>query len=120
MDEILGHPTEEQFGRRPLDRRLVAAAVRRASAVTALSDASAAQVEAMFGRRSDVLSPGVRMSRFPAKDGPPAGEPRILFSADSSDARKALSSPSKQSSSWLNAVLACVCGCPGPEIIAGR
>ena len=85
---VLGHPTEEQFGRRPLDRRLVAAAVRRASAVTALSRASAAQVEAMFGRRPDVLSPGVRMSRFPPKDGPAVDAPRILFSADASDARK--------------------------------
>jgi len=85
---VLGHPTEEQFGRRPLDRRLVAAAVRRASAVTALSDASARQVGAMFGRPPDVLSPGVRVSRFPPKDGPPPGEARILFSADASDARK--------------------------------
>jgi glycosyltransferase involved in cell wall biosynthesis len=85
---VLGHPTEEQFGRRPLDRRLVAAAVRVASTVTALSHASAGQVEAMFGRRADVLSPGVRVRRFPAKEGPPPGEARILFSADASDGRK--------------------------------
>lgn len=85
---VLGHPTEEQFGRRPLDRRLVAAAVRWASGVTALSAASAGQVEAMFGRRPDVLSPGVRLSRFPRKDGRSPAEPRILFSADASDARK--------------------------------
>jgi glycosyltransferase involved in cell wall biosynthesis len=85
---VLGHPTEEQFGRRPLDRRLVAAAVRAASAVTALSHASGAQVEAMFGRRPDVLAPGVRVTRFPTKDGPPPGDARVLFSADASDARK--------------------------------
>lgn len=88
---VLGHPTPEQFGRRPFDRQLVAAAVRAASAVTTLSRASAAQVEAMFGRRPDVLTPGVRTDRFPPKAETVTGPPRVLFPGDAADSRKGIS-----------------------------
>lgn len=85
---VIGHPTGGQFGRRPLDRRLVAAAVRTATEVAALSAASAAQVRHLFGREASVVPPGVRVGAFPPDLGPRTGSPRVLFSADASDPRK--------------------------------
>ena len=84
----LGYPTEDQFGRRPYDRRLFAAGVRAAHVTTALSQASARQVELLLGRRAVCLSPGLRLSNFPANLEPRSGPPRILFPAFAGDRRK--------------------------------
>ena len=85
---VIGHPTPGQFRRRPFDRRLVEVGVRAADAVTALSRASAAQVESMFGREARVLPPGVRLDAFPTRTSPPTGTRTVLFNADASDPRK--------------------------------
>lgn len=85
---VLGHPTPDQYGRRPLDRRLAAAAARRSSRTVAFSAASAAQVEAMFGRPTGVLPPGVRVDRFTPDLRPRVGPPRVLLPADVGDPRK--------------------------------
>ena len=84
----LGLPTEDQFGRRPLDRRMFAAGVRAAHLITALSRASARQVQLMLGRSAEPLSPGLRAERFPVELGPRTGPPRILFPAFAADRRK--------------------------------
>jgi len=84
----LGFPTEDQFGRRPLDRRMFAAGVRAAHVTTALSRASAGQVQSLLGRTAQPLSPGLRTGRFPADLSPRVGPPRILFSAFAADRRK--------------------------------
>ncbi|MHB8670311.1 MAG: glycosyltransferase family 4 protein [Acidimicrobiales bacterium] len=87
---VLGHPTADQFGRRPLDARLFGAASRRSHAVAALSRASAGQVEAMTGRRAVVLSPGVRTEEFAPALAARAGPARVLFCSDAADPRKGL------------------------------
>ena len=88
---FIGHPTREQYDDlRPTDRLLFRGASRMASATTALSEASAASVEGLFGRRPEVLAPGVRLDRFPAETAPRAGSPRLLFSAAPGDRRKNL------------------------------
>ena len=87
---ILGHPTADQLGVRRFDERIFHAALRRSSAVVALSRASAAAAQEVFGRPVDVLPPGVRLERFPLEPSPRTGPPRVLFSAASDDPRKRL------------------------------
>jgi phosphatidylinositol alpha-mannosyltransferase len=86
----LGLPTAEHFGRRPFDRRLFEAAVRRSTAVTALSRAAADAVRALVAVDVGVLPPGVRLDRFAADVRPRIGAPVLLFAADASDPRKGL------------------------------
>ncbi|HWH28673.1 MAG TPA: glycosyltransferase family 4 protein [Mycobacteriales bacterium] len=91
---MLGLPTVEHFGRRPFDRQLFEAAVRRSQLVTALSPAAAAAVRAVVPAVAPdavrVLPPGVRTDRFPPEPAPRTGPPRLLFPADASDPRKGL------------------------------
>ncbi len=88
---FIGHPTREQYlelGR--FDRLLYRSASRAATATTALSSASVASVQNLFGRAPEVLAPGVRLDRFPERSAPHAGPPRLLFSAAPNDRRKHL------------------------------
>lgn len=87
---VLGHPTRDQLGHRPLDERLMRWAVLRSTCATALSEASADGTAAVFGRMPVVLPPGVRLDGFAANLEPRVGPPRLLFSADASDRRKGL------------------------------
>ena len=89
---MLGLPTAEHFGRRPFDRRLFEAAVRRSQVVAALSPAAADAVRALVPVDVRVLPPGVRTERFPVEPAPRTGPPRLLFPADASDPRKGLGS----------------------------
>ena len=84
----LGFPTEDQFGRRPLDRQMFATGVRAAHVTTALSRGSASQIRALLGREAEVLSPGLRTERFPPNLQPRTGPPLVLFSAFAADRRK--------------------------------
>lgn len=86
---FIGHPTAEQFAGRRRDLLLHRAASRAATRTTALSEASAASVHALFGRRPTVLPPGVRVDRFSGQ-GPQRDGPTILFSAAPGDPRKRL------------------------------
>lgn len=85
---VLGHPSPDQLPRRAAPRRIFTQAVRRATAVAALSRASAQSLEAMTGRRAEVLSPGVRLDSFPPELAPRRGPPRVLVSASLADPRK--------------------------------
>lgn len=85
---VLGHPTADQYGVRPLDLSLFRAAARAAQQVTALSAASANATRQLTGRGARVLPPGVRTERFPAELRPRDGALRVLFSADANDGRK--------------------------------
>jgi phosphatidylinositol alpha-mannosyltransferase len=87
---VLGHPTPEGHGGRSVRERLLRRAVRSSSVVTALSDASAAMVERLYGRRADVLPPGIRPEAFPPRAGAAGGPPRILFASALDDRRKGL------------------------------
>jgi phosphatidyl-myo-inositol alpha-mannosyltransferase len=88
---IIGHPAPgTPSARLRLPRRLMTTALRRATVSTSLSEASAAEVQAVFGHRPAVLAPGVRLDRFPPALGPRRGPPRILFSAFAEDRRKGL------------------------------
>jgi len=87
----IGHPTRSQLdamGRG--DRALYRLASRVSSTTTALSRASAASVDELFGRRPEVLPPGVRADLFPLERAPRVGAPRLLFSAAPGDRRKRL------------------------------
>jgi glycosyltransferase involved in cell wall biosynthesis len=85
---VLGHPSAGQLEGRPAYRRLFQAAVRGATVTAALSRASADATEATFGRKAEVLSPGVRLAAFPPRLAARVGEARVLFSAFSGDRRK--------------------------------
>jgi phosphatidylinositol alpha-mannosyltransferase len=87
---VIGHPTAEQLTHRSYDRRMFGSAFRMATAAAALSRASADQVERLFGRRTEVLGPGVRSERFTPDLAPRRGPPRVLFSASAGDRRKGL------------------------------
>jgi glycosyltransferase involved in cell wall biosynthesis len=87
---ILGHPTADQLGVRRFDERIFHAALRRSDEVVALSEASAAAAQEVFGKPVGVLPPGVRLERFPLEPEPRTGPPRVLFSAASDDPRKRL------------------------------
>jgi glycosyltransferase involved in cell wall biosynthesis len=77
---LLGHPAPEIL-ESSSQRRLAARAVRRATVVAALSRASAELCLQTFGRRAEVLSPGVRLDRFDPRLDRRSGSPRILFPA---------------------------------------
>ena len=88
---FIGHPTQEQLDTLVrTDRMLFRAANRLAQVTTALSVASVTSVEGLFGRRPEVLAPGVRLDRFPPRTEPATGPPRLLFSAAPGDRRKHL------------------------------
>jgi glycosyltransferase involved in cell wall biosynthesis len=87
---VLGHPSEEQLQGRAFDRSLMRAAVSAAHEVTALSHASAAATERVFGRAAVGLTPGIYCDRFPPNLAPRAGPVRILFPAALGDRRKGL------------------------------
>lgn len=87
----IGHPTTAQVAALPrAERALYRAASRTATATAALSTASASACDDLFGRRPDVLPPGVRLDRFPLDPHVRTGTPRVLFSAAPSDRRKRL------------------------------
>lgn len=87
----IGHPTRAQYDALTrVDRALYRTASRAATATTALSAASAASVEDLFGRRPEVLPPGIRTERFPPASAPRTGPPILLFSAAPGDRRKHL------------------------------
>jgi glycosyltransferase involved in cell wall biosynthesis len=87
---VIGHPTAEQLTHRRFDRPVFGAAFRGATVAAALSQASADQVEVLFHRKAEVLTPGVRSEQFVPDLAPRTGPPRILFSAAASDRRKGL------------------------------
>ncbi|MEX2558093.1 MAG: glycosyltransferase family 4 protein [Actinomycetota bacterium] len=87
---VLGHPSRELVEALPRESRLLRRAVRTASMVAALSSASARATEAAFGRRTEVLPPGVIIDRFPLRAGPRTGPPRILFPAFATNPEKGL------------------------------
>ena len=83
---IIGHPEPGAVDVRRPRHRVLAAAVRRATVVTALSRASADGAEVLFGRRPvHVLPPGVRVDAFPPDLSPRTGPPRVLFPADAGE-----------------------------------
>lgn len=84
----LGHPTPEQFGLRPFDRRLSALAFRLAHTSAAFSEASAAQIRTLFGTDCVVLPLGVRLPAFAPDLTPRTGPPRLLFAGFPGDPRK--------------------------------
>ncbi|MHB8328233.1 MAG: glycosyltransferase family 4 protein [Acidimicrobiales bacterium] len=85
---VLGHPHGDQIPTARAQRFLFFSGVRHASMVAALSTASADEVARRLGRHAEVLSPGVRLERFPANTSARRGPPRLLFSASLSDHRK--------------------------------
>ena len=87
---FIGHPTRPQFAARRGELALHRVATAVATRSTALSRASAASVEAIFGRRPLVVPPGVRTERFAAEVEPRDSPPRVLFSAAADDRRKRL------------------------------
>jgi glycosyltransferase involved in cell wall biosynthesis len=87
---VMGHPTPDQFGHRPLDRQLIGFGTRAAQVTTAYSSASAAAVQALYGRAATPLHLGVRLAAFPLEPAPRVGPPRILFPAFAGERRKGL------------------------------
>lgn len=87
---VLGHPSRALVEARPLESRLIRKAVRAAMSVAALSEASALATEEAFGRTPIVLPPGVVLHRFPLRDEPRLGPPRVLFPAFASNPEKGL------------------------------
>lgn len=88
---VLGHLAPELVAEHPVaQQRLFRAAVRRAHVVAALSRAAADAVEASFGRRAAVLSPGVRFDSFPLEANPRGDRAGILFPAFTSNPHKGL------------------------------
>lgn len=87
---VLGHPHPDQRPPGRVRPGLFSGAVRFATEVAVLSEASARALEVHHGRAPVVLPPGVELGRFPADLGRRAGAPRVLFSASLSDRRKRL------------------------------
>ncbi len=87
---VLGHPTADQIGLRLADRPLMRAALRRATASVALSEASARATRDQFGVLPGVLPPGVRLETFEAVEAQVPGPPVVLFCSDASDPRKGI------------------------------
>ena len=88
---VLGHPDPELVRGFPaVQRALLGRAVRSADVVAALSAPSARAAEGSFGRRADVLPPGVWLDRFPLDPRPRTGPVRILFPAFASNPHKGL------------------------------
>jgi phosphatidylinositol alpha-mannosyltransferase len=87
---VLGHPAPDLVASLPREARLMRRAVRSATMVAALSAASAGATEASFGRRAEVLPPGVIVDRFPLTSRARTGPTRILFPAFASNPEKGL------------------------------
>jgi phosphatidylinositol alpha-mannosyltransferase len=87
---VLGLPEPEVFRRRPAQRRLFTTAIKRASAVAALSRPAADEVARGFGREAIVLPPGVRIERFPLRREARTGSPEILFASALDQRQKGL------------------------------
>src|SRR5579884_1712425 len=87
---VLGHPTARALGDLPTHRRMLKAAARAATVTVGLSAASATAVSEVLGTTAEVLSPGVRLERFPASLGARAGPPFVVFPSLASDRRKRL------------------------------
>jgi glycosyltransferase involved in cell wall biosynthesis len=87
---VIGHPTAEQLRNRRYDPAVFGSAIRGATVAAALSRASADQVAALFHRKAEVLTPGVRSELFAPDLAPRTGPPRLLFSAAAGDRRKGL------------------------------
>lgn len=85
---VLGHPTADQIPLEPAPRLAFRAALRTATEVAVLSQASAVALAQSTGRPAVVLPPGIRTGAFPAELQPRTGPPRLLFSASLSDPRK--------------------------------
>ena len=85
---VLGHPAADDFALRPGSGATFRAAVRAATATTALSRSAAARVAQHTGRWAEVVPPGVRLDRFTPDLGPRAGPVRVLFASDASEIRK--------------------------------
>lgn len=77
---LIGYPTAELSSARHTKRRVLASAIKSATAVTALSSAVRDDVATLFGRTPNVLPPGVRTDRF--LPGPQQPDQRsILFAS---------------------------------------
>jgi len=85
---LLGHPEAAELRAHPWLVRVVRAAVRTATEVTALSPVSSGAWAEVFGRHAVVVPPGVPLEQFPAALEPRTGPPRVLLSADAADRRK--------------------------------
>jgi phosphatidyl-myo-inositol alpha-mannosyltransferase len=86
----LGHPTPEQFGHKPLDRRLAKLSLRSATLAAAFSEASAQQVRDLFQVECVVLPLGVRTADFAPRLAPRTGPPRLLFAGFAGAQRKGI------------------------------
>lgn len=87
---VLGHPSRELVDALPRESRLIRRAVRSATVVAALSEASSRATEEAFGRPAEVLPPGIIIDRFPLRPDPRTGPARILFPAFASNPEKGL------------------------------
>jgi len=87
---VLGHPSRALVDALPFESGLIRKAIRSATVVAALSESSALATEEAFGRRPLVLPPGVVLDRFPLRDEPRLGPPRVLFPAFASNPQKGL------------------------------
>lgn len=83
---LMGTPRPEAL-RRPVWRRIVAEALRRADATVCLSQHVAALADEAFGVRPRVIHPGIDLEVF-RPSAPRAAVPTILCPADLSDPRK--------------------------------
>jgi phosphatidyl-myo-inositol alpha-mannosyltransferase len=87
---ILGHPTAEQLRGQPGNTRVMRAAIRMSTQVTALASGAANETAVLFGRRPVVLAPGVRLDRFTFVRTPRVGAPSVLYASDLGVRRKGL------------------------------
>ncbi|MCU1378734.1 MAG: glycosyl transferase group 1 [Acidimicrobiales bacterium] len=87
---VMGHPTPDQFGHRPLDRQLIGLGTRAARVTTTYSEASALAVHALYRRRATPLHLGIRSADFPVEPAPRTGPARLLFPAFAGERRKGL------------------------------
>lgn len=110
---VLGYPTPELAAAiPPVQRRLLEQAVRRATAVAALSRAAAEATERTFGRSAEVLSPGIRLGDFPLEAAPRTGPPRILFTSFATN-------PDKGLETMLSAFAMVLGRMPGARLVLG-
>ena len=87
---VLGHPAPKLVATLPRESRLMRRAVRSATLVAALSEASARATAESFGRDAVVLPPGVILERFAFDSSPRPDPPRVLFPAFASNPEKGL------------------------------
>lgn len=101
---VLGHPSAELVRALPRESRLLGRAVRAATMVAALSDASARATERAWGKRTEVLPPGVIIDRFPLDERPRTGPPRVLFPAFATNPEKGLGTLAEAFGTLLDAM----------------